>query len=198
MILYIHSLYGLNVTINSIDMPGSVIHKYNESKNIKDDKLKKVLKCFIMNINSTVDYSTICCPGIVGIGTVDAIKCENDSECFFNKFILLNLIIHIYIVVKNMKKYEEPCTNGSECSSKKCGSFLEVPSDSVQTNSIIQTVDLIKTNYKCVDNKLNQWHIKSSSKGKGKFYSLMSSYDAKYLNYETKNNTLYMQDFSKI
>jgi len=41
-----------------------------------------------MNINSTVVYSSICCQGIVGIGTVDAsIKCENDSKCLFTKCI---------------------------------------------------------------------------------------------------------------
>lgn len=50
--------------------------------------------------------------------------------------------------------------------------------------------DLVKTNYKCIENKLNQWRVKSS--GKGKFYSIISEYDGKCLNYG--NDGLYIQE----
>jgi len=45
--------------------------------------------------------------------------------------------------------------------------------------------DIIKTNYRCIKNKLNQWHFKSS--GKGKFISIISAYDGKCLNYNLEN-----------
>jgi len=53
-----------------------------------------------------------------------------------------------------------------------------------------QGSDLIKTDYRCINNALNQWRIRIS--GKGKFYSLISVYDEKCLNYS--NNSWYMQE----
>jgi len=49
--------------------------------------------------------------------------------------------------------------------------------------------DLVKTDYKCVDNKLNKWRIVQSDDGK--FYSIISAYDDKCLNYS--GDKLYMQ-----
>ncbi|OUM56499.1 Non-catalytic module family DOC2, partial [Piromyces sp. E2] len=55
--------------------------------------------------------------------------------------------------------------------------------------------DVIKTNYKCVNNKMNKWRIKQS--GKGKFYSILSSYDAKCINYDPQKNIFFMKDCTK-
>ncbi|OUM59713.1 hypothetical protein PIROE2DRAFT_14684 [Piromyces sp. E2] len=46
-------------------------------------------------------------------------------------------------------------------------------------NSQGQSQELIKTNNKCINNKMNKWLIRQNSK----FYSIVSSYDAKCLNY---------------
>ncbi|ORX64261.1 PLC-like phosphodiesterase [Anaeromyces robustus] len=50
--------------------------------------------------------------------------------------------------------------------------------------------DIVKFDYKCVDNNLNKWHIEESNDGK--FYSIVSSYDDKCLNYS--GDTLHMQE----
>jgi len=51
--------------------------------------------------------------------------------------------------------------------------------------------DLVKTDYKCVQNKLNQWSFKPN----GDYYSIISAYDGKCLN--IGNNGLYMQECRK-
>ena len=53
-----------------------------------------------------------------------------------------------------------------------------------------QSQELVKTNYKCVDNKKNKWFIRQN----GNLYSIVSSYDAKCLNLNGEN--LYM-DYCK-
>jgi len=53
--------------------------------------------------------------------------------------------------------------------------------------------DLVKTDHKCIDyNMMNEWHIKR----KGKFYSIISDYDGKCLNY-SEDGSLYMQECKK-
>jgi len=52
--------------------------------------------------------------------------------------------------------------------------------------------DLVKTDHKCIDGMMNEWHIKK----KGKFYSIISDYDGKCLNY-SKDGSLYMQKCDK-
>jgi len=64
-------------------------------------------------------------------------------------------------------------------------------------NSQGQSQELIKTNNKCVNNKMNKWFIRQNSN----FYSIVSSYDAKCLNCSDeglfmdycKNNNKYEQ-----
>ena len=51
--------------------------------------------------------------------------------------------------------------------------------------------DLVKTDYKCVQNKLNQWSFKPN----GDYYSIISAYDGKCLN--IGNNGLYIQECRK-
>ena len=50
--------------------------------------------------------------------------------------------------------------------------------------------DLVKTNYKCIDNSLSKWRIKQNNDGK--YYSIISAYDDKCLNYS--GDALYMQE----
>jgi len=50
--------------------------------------------------------------------------------------------------------------------------------------------DILKLNYEYVNNNLNKWHIEESNDSK--FYSIISTYDDKCLNYS--GNTLYMQE----
>jgi len=57
-----------------------------------------------------------------------------------------------------------------------------------------ESQELIKTDYKCVNNKFNKWFIKQ----KGNYYSIISSYDAKCLNYsEDKIYMDYCKDNNK-
>jgi len=53
-----------------------------------------------------------------------------------------------------------------------------------------QSNDLIKKDYRCITNDLNQWRIRIS--GKSKFYSIISVYYDKCLNYS--DNAWYMRE----
>jgi len=57
--------------------------------------------------------------------------------------------------------------------------------------------DIVKFNYKCVNNNMNKWSIKSSDEN-GKYYSIISLYNYKCLNYDSQKDILYMQECKKI
>ena len=51
-------------------------------------------------------------------------------------------------------------------------------------------IEVIKTGDKCINNNLNKWRIKQNDK----FYTIMSAYDTKCLNYDPQKDSLYMKD----
>jgi len=55
--------------------------------------------------------------------------------------------------------------------------------------------DIIKTNYKCIDNDLNKWYVKQNNDDE-KIYSIISLYDNKCLNYS--GDILYVENVKKI
>jgi len=69
--------------------------------------------------------------------------------------------------------------------------YNEIPKACLQRKFVIDENgnqhDTVKTNYKCIKNKLNQWRIKQN----GSYYNIVSAYDGKCLNYS--DNSLNMQ-----
>jgi len=55
--------------------------------------------------------------------------------------------------------------------------------------------DLVKFNYKCIDNNLNKWYIKES--GNSNYYTIVSLYDYKCLKYDSENDMLTIQECEK-
>ncbi|OUM58961.1 Non-catalytic module family DOC2 [Piromyces sp. E2] len=129
-------------------------------------------------------------------------------------FTILILALFIYIVFEiifiinyyNKKKSENHSINkpifdnnkktinyNSWCTIRKFINFDDFSNVCLQRKFITDEngnqQDLVKIDYKCVENNLSEWSIT----GKNDFYSIASAYDGKCLNYDPKNDKFYMQ-----
>jgi len=118
-----------------------------------DEKLKKLSYYADFIDYSNLDYGV----------EILSLKCNNDSECLYNKCIdnhcVFNdeaQVVHCdtiynffalfeYSYIHCGKGYHDPCNKNNECSSKKCmegscSSLLLTPSDSVATGQALETL----------------------------------------------------------